>query len=179
MTNAVVGARSPERVLVADMARLGLIVGPILVAVGTIFWGFDGLISSLFAFGLVVANFALGALIIERAAAISLNALMGAVLASFAARLLLLTVIVVPVRHLSWFEVVPFSVALVGGHLGLLSWESQRVAANLSGVNGPVSASPVGLATNGPATNGPATHGTASPVPTSPSNSLPTRSESE
>ena len=34
MTNTVVGARGPERVLVADMARLGLILGPILVLIG-------------------------------------------------------------------------------------------------------------------------------------------------
>lgn len=155
MTNAVVGARGPERAMVADMARLGLILGPVLVAIGTIFWRFDGFLSSVLAFALVLGNFALGAMIIDRAAAISPTALTGAVLGGFVIRLLLLTVIVVPLRNVSWFEAVPFGIALIGGHLGLLSWESQRVVTNLA-----------------------ASEAAAADHKSSPSN-LPTRSESE
>lgn len=160
MTNAVVGARGPERAMVADMARLGLILGPLFVLAGTVFWRFDGFLSSVLAFALVLGNFALGAMIIDRAAAISPTALTGAVLGGFVARLLLLTVIVVPIRNLSWFEAVPFAITLIGGHLGLLSWESQRVVARLSAVE-PMPA-----------------QAAASVTESSPS-TLPTRSESE
>lgn len=153
MTNAVVGARGPERAMVADMARLGMILGPVLVLVSTIFWRFDGFLSSVLAFALVLGNFALGALIIDRAAAISPSALTGAVLGGFVVRLLLLTVIVVPMRNLSWFEAIPFGLTLIGGHLGLLSWESQRVASRLAVE--------------------------AAPSPKSSPSTLPTRSESE
>jgi len=161
MTNAVVGARGPERAIVADMARLGMILGPVFVLVGTIFWRFDGFLSSVLAFALVLGNFALGAMIIDRAAAISPTALTGAVLGGFVVRLLLLTAIVVPMRNLSWFEAVPFGITLIGGHLGLLSWESQRVAANLSAAE----ASPVQTAAPAASESSPST--------------LPTRSESE
>ncbi len=132
MTNTVAGARGPERALVADMARLGLILGPVLVLIGTIFWRFDGFLSSVLAFALVLGNLALGAMIIDRAAAISPTALTGAVLGGFLTRLLLLTAIVVPLRNLDWFEVVPFAIALLGGHFGLLMWESQRVTVSLA-----------------------------------------------
>ena len=132
MTNTVAGSRGPERAMVADMARLGMVLGPLLVLVGTIFWRFDGFCSSVLAFALVLGNFALGAMIIDRAAVISPTALTGAVLGGFMGRLLLLTAVVVPLRNVSWFEPVPFAIALIGGHLGLLIWESQRVAASLT-----------------------------------------------
>lgn len=160
MTNTVIGARGPERELVADMARLGLILGPVLVLIGTIFWRFDGFLSSVLAFALVLGNLALGAMIIDRAAAISPTALTGAVLGGFLMRLLLLTAIVVPLRNLSWFEVVPFAIALLGGHFGLLMWESQRVTVNLAAADAAAAA-----------------NAAAAPEP-SPS-TLPTRSESE
>jgi len=132
MTDTVVGPRGPERAMVADMARLGMILGPVFVLIGTTFWRFDGFLSAVLAFALVLGNFALGAMIIDRAAVISPTALTGAVLGGFVARLLLLTVIVVPMRDLSWFEAIPFGLTLIGGHLGLLSWESQRVVSRLA-----------------------------------------------
>ncbi len=161
MTNAVVGARGPERAMAADMARLGMILGPVFVLIGTIFWQLDGFLSSVLAFALVLGNFALGAMIIDRAAVISPTALTGAVLGGFIARLLLLTVIVVPMRNLSWFEAIPFGLTLVGGHLGLLAWESQRVASSLSAAEAATMAE--------------------APAPASESSpsTLPTRSESE
>jgi hypothetical protein len=120
---------------VLDVARLGLIVAPIFMAVCAAFWGWHGLASSLLALVLVVGNLALGALIIERAVRISLTFLMGAVLGGFLVRLILLALIVLPIRQLSWFTAVPFGISLVGGHLVLLAWESQRVSTTLSSPN--------------------------------------------
>lgn len=126
------GVGAPEREVAADMARLGLTAWPVLALVSTVVWGPAGLASSSLALGLVVANLLLGAWIIDRAAAISINLLMAAVLGGFIGRLLLLTAVVLPIRDASWFEIVPFAIGLIGGHLGLLAWETQRVSASLA-----------------------------------------------
>lgn len=128
MTDVDFEANGPERQVAFDMARLGLVVGPVLLAIGLIGWGLAGLASSALAFALVVVNLLLGAWIIGRAASISPELMMAAVLGGFVFRLVMLAVIVVPIRGYGWFEVVPFAIALVGGHLGLLAWETQRVS---------------------------------------------------
>jgi hypothetical protein len=132
MTGAVVEVEGPEREVALDMARLGMVVGPGFVALATIFWALPGLVSSAIAFTIVVANLVLGAWIIGRAAAVSPQLLMGAVLGGFALRLLILTAVVVPIKGYGWFEVAPFAITLIGGHLGLLAWETQRVSISLA-----------------------------------------------
>jgi hypothetical protein len=132
MTGAVAEAHGPEREIALDMARLGLLVGPVFMAVATLIWSLGGLLSSALAFVIVVGNLLLGAWLIGRAAAVSPNLLMGAVLGGFALRLLTMTLLVVPIRGYDWFEVAPFAVTLIGGHLGLLAWETQRVSATLA-----------------------------------------------
>jgi hypothetical protein len=131
-SQAAIGIDGPEREVALDMARLGLVLGPVFAAVSLVVWGLGGLSSSVLAFALVVVNLLFGAWTIGRAAAISPNLLMGAVLGGFVLRLLLLTVVVLPVRGAGWFEVIPFAVTLIGGHLGLLAWETQRVSASLA-----------------------------------------------
>lgn len=144
MSRATPGAAArPERALVLDLTRLGLIVGPIFMALCAVFWGWYGLASSVFALVLVIGNLALGAAIIEHAVKISLNFLLGAVLGGFLIRLILLALIVLPVRHLSWFTAVPFAISLVGGHLVLLAWESQRVSTTLSSPEAAPTPSPI------------------------------------
>lgn len=146
MSQAEPGALRPERALVIDVARLGLIVGPVFMAICALAWGWHGLASSLFALVLVIGNLALGALIIEHAVKISLNFMMGAVLGGFLVRLILLALIVLPVRHLGWYTAVPFAISLVGGHLVLLAWESQRVSTTLSSPNAAPAESPLSSA---------------------------------
>ena len=121
-------ADGPEREVALDMAKLSLVLGPLFIGVAAIVWGLGGVLSSTLALTVVVVNLLFGAWIIGRAAAISPNLLMGAVLSGFILRLIALMVIVMPVRDSSWFEVVPFAIALVGGHLGLLVWESRRAS---------------------------------------------------
>ena len=132
MTTSTLDVGAPERDIAFDMARLALVVAPVFLIVSTIFWGFGGLASSALAFAIVVANLVLGALIIDRAAAVSPNLLMGAVLGGFVLRLIVLSVIVLPMRNVDWFEALPFGITLVGGHLGLLAWETQRIAGSLA-----------------------------------------------
>ncbi|MDH3679329.1 MAG: ATP synthase subunit I [Acidimicrobiia bacterium] len=125
-------AHGPEGEVARDLARLGLFVSPGFAALGLVFWGGGGALSSGLAIGIVITNFLLGAAIIGRTASISPELLMIGVLGGFVLRLLLLGVVVVPLRDLSWFEVVPFAITLVGGHLGLLAWETQRVSMTLA-----------------------------------------------
>lgn len=132
MVDPDIGTNAPERQVAFDMARLGLIVGPGFCLVGFLAWGLGGLASSAIAFALVVINLVLGAWIIGRAADVSPNLLMGAVLGGFVFRLAALTAVVLPIRDFTWFEVAPFALALVGGHLGLLAWETQRVSISLA-----------------------------------------------
>jgi hypothetical protein len=122
----------PEREVALDMARLGLMLGPAFVIVSGLIWGLGGLASSALAFVIVVTNLLLGAWVIGRAAAVSPNLLMGAVLGGFLFRLMAMSAVVLPIRDLSWFHAVPFAVTLVGGHLGLLAWETTRVSITLA-----------------------------------------------
>lgn len=132
MTDQAIGAKGPEREVAIDMARLGVMIAPGFLLLSVLFWGSAGLASSALALGLVIGNLLIGAWIIGQAAAISPNVLMGAVLGGFLVRLIALALIVVPIRNADWFEVAPFGLTLVGGHLALLAWESQRVSASLA-----------------------------------------------
>lgn len=129
---AEVSATTPERDIARDMVKRGLVVGPVLVALATAVWGWDGLWSSGYALVLVLANFLLGAAIITWSARISPAVMFGAVLFGYIARLALITAAVLPIRHSDWFEVVPFAATLLVTHLGLLVWETRHVAASLA-----------------------------------------------
>lgn len=132
MSVAEIGPNGPEGGVAFDMAKLSLILGPVFFVVSALVWGLGGLASSAIAMTLVVVNLLLGAWIIGRAAAVSPNLLMGAVLGGFVFRLMALSAIVLPIRDYSWFEIIPFALTLVGGHLGLLGWETQRVSISLA-----------------------------------------------
>ena len=132
MAEPALDVHGPEREVALDMARLGLLLGPAFVAVSALVWGLSGMASSALAFVIVVANLVLGAWIIGRAATVSPDLLMGAVLAGFLFRMIALAVIVLPIRGYDWFEVAPFALTLVLGHLGLLAWETQRVSMTLA-----------------------------------------------
>ena len=77
-------------------------------------------------------NFRLGAAIITRATQISINALYGAVLGGYVARLGLMTAVVLVVKAGGWLATVPFAITLLVTHLGLLVWESRHVALTLA-----------------------------------------------
>lgn len=132
MTTNFLGGRGPEGDVALDMAKLGGIVGPVVIGVSLLIWGVPGLISSSLAFAIVVFNLLFGAWLIAMAIAISTQFLMPAMLGGFVMRLGLLTAIVIPIRNQDWFAVTPFAIALIGGHLGLLAWETQRVSASLA-----------------------------------------------
>ena len=129
---AEVTAIAPERQVARDLAARTVLVTPVMLSVGAVFWGWHGFWSSGIALGIVAVNFLLGAAAITWGAKISPAALFGAVMFGFLVRLGILTAAVLPIRSSEWFEIVPFAISLLVTHLGLLAWETRHVAASLA-----------------------------------------------
>ena len=121
-----------EGAIARDLTRRAIWVAPVFLLLGAVGWGINGLLSSALALVLVAVNFRLGAAIISRAAQISINALYGAVLGGYVARLALMTAVVLTVKAIGLLATVPFAITLLVTHLGLLAWESRHVAMTLA-----------------------------------------------
>ncbi|HVT76752.1 MAG TPA: hypothetical protein VHD87_06960, partial [Acidimicrobiales bacterium] len=57
---------NPQREIVLDMAKRGLLASPVLVAIGAIGWGLHGAISVLAALVVVLINFAASAAVVRK-----------------------------------------------------------------------------------------------------------------
>ena len=123
---------APESDIARHLARRAVLVAPVFLVGGLIGWGPIGLFSAALGLVLVAVNFRLGAAIITRATQISINALYGAVLGGYVARLGLMTAVVLVVKAGGWLATVPFAITLLVTHLGLLVWESRHVALTLA-----------------------------------------------
>ena len=121
-----------EAEVAADMARRMLPVLPVLVLVAGLFWGPDGAASGAFAVALVLGNLALSAVLLAKAARISLALLMAAALGGFILRLFLLAAIVWMVKDQAWVDITALGITLIVTHLGLLIWETRHVSASLA-----------------------------------------------
>ncbi len=121
-----------EAQVVADMARRALPAFPVLILVAGLIWGVDGAVSAAFAVALAVLNLVLSAVLLGRAARISLALLMAAALGGFLLRLVLLTAVVWAVADQPWVELVPLGLTLIVTHLGMLIWETRHVSASLA-----------------------------------------------
>ncbi len=126
------GSQAPEREVATDLFRRGLIISPLLLALCLIIWGVNGLACGAIGLGLVLVNFLMGAWIIDWAVKISPQVLMTAVLGGFVLRMGVLAAVVLPIRNVSWFEIIPFGALLIFSHLGLLIWETRYVSATLA-----------------------------------------------
>ena len=125
-------SRAPEREVMADIVRRGLMVTPLILLVSGVIWGINGTLSSLYAVGLVLANFALAAFLLSWGARISFAALGAAALGGYVLRLALLTVAVLAVHNQPWVSMVPLALTIGFTHLGLLIWETRYVSASLA-----------------------------------------------
>lgn len=114
------------------MVRRGLIGGPVLVGICAGVWGFDGLWSSTYALGLVLAYLRLAASFITWSMRISPTMLMVGALGGFFIRLGIITGAYFLVRDTGWFDVWPFAITLVPGYIVLLVWETRRVSMSLA-----------------------------------------------
>lgn len=121
-----------ESTIALDLARRGLFVAPVLIALGAAGWQADGAVSVAFALALVLANFLLSAALITTTARIGLGALMAGVLFGYLLRLGLLFAAIWLTKGAEWMALVPFGVTIVVAHLGLLFWETRYISASLA-----------------------------------------------
>jgi len=121
-----------ERQIAFDMVRRALPVAPVLILVAGVLRGVDGGLSAAYAIALVLANFALSALLLSSAARVSIAMLMGAALFGYLFRLALIVVAVLAVRHQPWVDMLVLGLTLLVTHLGLLFWETRHVSATLA-----------------------------------------------
>ena len=119
---------APELQVAFDLARRAVLLVPVALAAGAIGWGVNGALSALLGVGLAAANLLLSAVLIARAARISANALMAAVLGGFLVRFAVLTLAVVLLRKLSFVEDIPLLFTVLVTHIGLLVWETRHVS---------------------------------------------------
>jgi len=121
-----------ERELVFDMLRRGLPFAPVVLLASALAWGANGAWSSIVAIGVVTVNLVLSALALAWAARTSPTALMATALGGFIARMGLVTLVVVLVRHQPWIDLTALAVTILVTHLGLLFWEMRYVGASLA-----------------------------------------------
>ena len=123
---------APELQVARDLSRRALPVAAVLVAVSALIWGASGAASAAFSVGLVVLNFLAAAALIAWGGARSQNALMGAVLGGYIARLGLVLLALWLVQDASWVERAPLFITLLVTHVGLLVWETRFVSLSLA-----------------------------------------------
>lgn len=131
MTSAL-EAPPVERQVAGDMIRRGLPVAPVLVAVAGLIWGLDGAFSAAYGLALVLANFALAAVLLSWAGRRSVGLLMGVALFGYLLRLAVVAGAVLVVKDMAWVELLPLGLTIIVTHLGLLFWETTKVSASLS-----------------------------------------------
>lgn len=114
------------------MIRRALPAVPVVLVVAFLGWGVAGALSAAYGTGLVLANFAVSALLLGWAGGRSLNLLMGVTLFGYLVRMVVLTAAVLAVRHQGWVELLPLGATIVLTHVGLLLWETRHVSASLA-----------------------------------------------
>ena len=123
---------APEVEVSTDLLKRGLIVAPLIVAICGVIWGLNGMWSSMYGIGLVLANFALAAAVIALTIRISFTVMLGGVLFGYLFRLGLIFVAVFAVRDAGWISLPALGATIIVTHLGLLVWELKYVALSLA-----------------------------------------------
>ncbi len=123
---------APEMEVSRDIVKHGVIVAPVLIALGAIIWGADGAWSAAYGIVIVLANFALAAALVTVTAKISVGVMMGAVLFGYLARLGLIFAAVWFVQDASWISFPALGATIIVTHLGLLMWEMKYVSISLA-----------------------------------------------
>ena len=132
--NALPGIAPPnvETDLAADMVKRAIPLAPAIVLVAALLAGSKGAWSALLAVMVVVANFLLAAASLSWAARTSPIALMAMALGGFLVRMMLVTAVVLAVRHASWINLSVLAITILVTQLGLLFWETKYVGASLA-----------------------------------------------
>jgi hypothetical protein len=123
---------APEVGISRDIARRGLMVAPVLIAIAAVIWGTAGAWSAAYGIALILANFAGSAVLIAGAAKISLGLMMGAIMFGYVIRLAIIFLAVWLVRDAAWISLPALGATIIVTHLGLLVWELKYVAISLA-----------------------------------------------
>ena len=121
-----------ERELAFDIAKRGLIVSPVVIALCGLVFGWDGAWSAAIGLAIVIVNFLVAALIVDRASKVSPTAVGAASLAGYLLRLVVIVVALLLLRNQSWIDLPVLGFTLVGAQLGLLAWEARHVSLTLA-----------------------------------------------
>ena len=131
MTRPVEGP-APEVKISRDIARRGVIIAPVLIAVCAAIWGVDGAWSAAYGVAIVIVNFLLAAGLIAITARISLGLMMAGILFGYLIRLALIFLAVWAVHDASWISLPALGATIIVTHLGLLVWEMRYLAITLA-----------------------------------------------
>jgi hypothetical protein len=151
---------APEMEVSRDIIKRGVIVAPVLIALGAVIWGADGAWSAAYGIAIVLANFALAAALVTVTAKISVGVMMGAVLFGYLARLALIFAAVWFVQDAAWISFPALGATIIITHLGLLMWEMKYVSVSLAhpGLKPPAASSSTTSTTNSSSTPTTLTH---------------------
>jgi hypothetical protein len=122
----------PAWAVAIDMAKRSVWLLPVLVIVSAAFWGMNGVLSSVYALGIVICNFLLAAWLLAIGGRIGPAVMGGFALVGFLLRLGLIFIAVMLVKDAAWVELVPLGITLVVTHLVLLFWEMRHVSSALA-----------------------------------------------
>lgn len=123
---------APEMEVSRDIVKRGLIVAPVLIALGLVIWGANGAWSTAYGIAIILTNFALAAALVTFTARISVGVMMGAVLFGYLARLALIFAAVWFVQDATWISFPALGATIIITHLGLLMWEMKHVSLSLA-----------------------------------------------
>ncbi|MCU1427127.1 MAG: hypothetical protein JWL83_1127 [Actinomycetia bacterium] len=121
-----------ERDIALDLVRRSVFVAPIVLAVGALVAGVNGVISVAIALGVVAANFLVSAFSVGWAAKVSPQAVGGAAVVSYVLRLAAIFVALFLLKDQSWIDLKVLGFSIVGTHLALLLWETKHVSISLA-----------------------------------------------
>jgi hypothetical protein len=121
-----------EREIAFDLARRGVFVAPLALAVGGVVAGVDGVISVAIALAIVTVNFMVAALSVGWAANISPQAVGATAAGGYVLRLGAIFVALFFLKDASFINLPVLGFALVLTHLALLFWETKHLSISLA-----------------------------------------------
>lgn len=121
-----------ERAIARDLLRRGALVTPLVLALGAVVDGRNGVLTVAFALAVVLANLVLSASLLAWAAPRGGTVLMATAMGGFLGRMALVGLAVWAVNDAAWVHLGLLAVALLATHLGLLAWETRYVSASLA-----------------------------------------------
>jgi hypothetical protein len=121
-----------EREIAFDLAKRGILVAPVALAIGGLIAGVDGVISVAIALGIVTINFLVAAWSVGWAANVSPQAVGAAAAGSYVVRLGAIFVALFLLKDASFIDLPVLGFALVLSHLALLFWETKHLSITLA-----------------------------------------------